>query len=197
MRHWFKQIQGSYGKHRTKCTKTLKILTDTLLFPIIYVTTDTSRPSSAHTRHSVYPPWKYFYYTRSLSPYVHGTDSHHFFIYSSRVSTTATTMRQLLLCLALVFVPPTLQQCLTPNDNVNPTPTGKTRLYSGQQEFSLAMLQAINQLQPNDNLFFSPYSTFHALILAYFVSANQTETYLKKALRLDDSLVSKPILWFF
>lgn len=186
----FKQIQGSYSKPRAKCTKTLKILTDMLLFPIIYVTTVTSRPSFAHTRHSVYPPWKYFYSTRSLSPYAHGTDSHHFFIYSSRVSTT-TTMRQLLLCLALVFVPPTLQQCLTSNDNVNPTPRGKTRLYSGQQEFSLAMLQAINQLQPNDNLFFSPYSTFHALLLAYFVSANQTETYLKKALRLDDSLVSK------
>lgn len=53
------------------------------------------------------------------------------------------------------------------------------------------MLQAINQLQPNDNLFFSPYSTFHALLLAYFISANQTEAYLKKALRLEDDLVSE------
>lgn len=100
-------------------------------------------------------------------------------------------MRQLLLCLALAFVPSTLPQCLTPNDNNNPTPKGKSKLYSGQQEFSLAMLQAINQLQPNDNLFFSPYSTFHALLLAYFISANQTEVYLKKALRLEDDLVSE------
>lgn len=99
-------------------------------------------------------------------------------------------MRQLVLCLALAFVPPALQQCLTPNDNQNPTPKGKTGLYSGQQEFSLAMLQAINQLQPNDNLFFSPYSTYHTLLLAYFISANQTEGYLKRALRLDDALVS-------
>lgn len=162
-----------------------------ILFSIIYVTTGTHPDLRPRTRHSVYPLWKYFYYTRSLSPHTHGTNSHHFFIYSLRVLTTTATMRQVLLCLALVFVPPTLQQCLTPNDNLNPNPRGKTRLYTGQQEFSLAMLQAINQLQPNDNLFFSPYSTFHALLLAYFVSANQTEAYLKKALRLDDSLVRK------
>lgn len=81
------------------------------------------------------------------------------------------------------------QQCLTPNDNQPPNPKGKLGLYTGQQSFSLALLQAINQLTPTENLFFSPYSTYHALLLAYFISSNQTENYLKKALKLDDMQV--------
>ena len=76
-------------------------------------------------------------------------------------------------------------QCLTPDDNKLPNARGNVGLYTGQQDFSLALLQAINQLQPADNLFFSPYSTYHALLLAYFVSANKTEGYLKETLRLD------------
>lgn len=63
-------------------------------------------------------------------------------------------------------------------------------LYPGQQAFSLNLLQAINQLTPTENLFFSPYSTYHALLLAYFISANQTEGYLKKVLQLDGFPVS-------
>lgn len=77
------------------------------------------------------------------------------------------------------------QQCLTPSDNQLPNPKGKLGLYTGQQAFSLALLQAINQLTPTENLFFSPYSTYHALLLAYFISSNQTENYLKKTLQLD------------
>lgn len=81
------------------------------------------------------------------------------------------------------------QQCLTPQDVKPFDPRGHLGLYSGQQAFSLALLQSINQLTPDENLFFSPYSTYHALLLAYFISANQTEIYLKKMLRLDPNQV--------
>lgn len=82
------------------------------------------------------------------------------------------------------------ENCLTPNDNRQPNPNGAKGLYTGQQEFSLAMLQAINKLNPNENLFFSPYSTYHALLIAYFISGRSTEQYLRKTLRLDANHVS-------
>ncbi|KAF5277687.1 hypothetical protein FQR65_LT03667 [Abscondita terminalis] len=81
----------------------------------------------------------------------------------------------------------THQQCLTENDMKMPHPSGQLKLYSGQQEFSLALLQAINKLNPSGNIFFSPYSTYHALLLAYFISSRQTENFLRKSLRLDTS----------
>ncbi|KAH8312345.1 hypothetical protein KR044_010327, partial [Drosophila immigrans] len=63
---------------------------------------------------------------------------------------------------------------------------GATRpnLYRGQQEFSVAMLDAIRKATPNENVFFSPYSTYHALLLAYFGATGQTERELATALRL-------------
>lgn len=91
------------------------------------------------------------------------------------------------LVLALIFAiffKQTYQQCLTENDQKMPHPSGQLKLYSGQQEFSLALLQAINKLNPSGNIFFSPYSTYHALLLAYFISSHQTEKFLRKSLRL-------------
>ncbi|XP_063918030.1 serine protease inhibitor 88Ea-like isoform X1 [Zophobas morio] len=79
------------------------------------------------------------------------------------------------------------QQCLSENDNKRINPGGRHGLYTGQQSFSLALLQSINQLMPNENLFFSPYSTYHALLIAYFLAGGQTESYLKRILRLDTS----------
>lgn len=96
-----------------------------------------------------------------------------------------------LLCSLLIcaFAKQTVQNCLTPNDNRQPNPNGAKGLYTGQQEFSLNMLQAINKLNPDENLFFSPYSTYHALLIAYFISANTTEQYLRKTLKLDPTHV--------
>lgn len=79
------------------------------------------------------------------------------------------------------------QQCLTENDRKMPHSSGHLVLYSGQQEFSLALLQAINKVNPNGNIFFSPYSTYHALLIAYFISSHHTEKFLKKTLRLHPS----------
>ncbi|XP_044268738.1 serine protease inhibitor 88Ea-like isoform X2 [Tribolium madens] len=89
--------------------------------------------------------------------------------------------------LLVVLLKHSNQQCLSQNDNGVLNPLGRERLYTGQQEFSLALLQAINQLMPHENLFFSPYSTYHALLIAYFLAGGQTESYLKKILRLEPS----------
>lgn len=70
---------------------------------------------------------------------------------------------------------------------IQPRPEmGATRanLYRGQQEFSVVMLDAIRKATPTDNVFFSPYSTYHALLLAYFGATGQTEKELSSVLRL-------------
>ncbi|KAI4466275.1 serine protease inhibitor serpin [Holotrichia oblita] len=79
-------------------------------------------------------------------------------------------------------------QCFTTKDDKEPKQIGRKSLYGGEQEFSLNLLRDINQLNPEGNIFFSPYSTYHALLLAYFISAGKTEQFLKKALRLDPGL---------
>ncbi|EDV92828.1 serine protease inhibitor 88Ea [Drosophila grimshawi] len=58
------------------------------------------------------------------------------------------------------------------------------QLYSGEQEFSVAMLDAIRKATPTENVFFSPYSTYHVLMLAYFGATGETEQELTRALRL-------------
>ncbi|XP_050500055.1 serine protease inhibitor 88Ea isoform X2 [Diabrotica virgifera virgifera] len=80
-----------------------------------------------------------------------------------------------------------LQQCFPPFTGNQPSQKAAPDLYSGQQDFSLALLNAVNKVIPNENLFFSPYSTYHALLMAYFLSGRQTESYLKKVLRLNQA----------
>ncbi|KAH8369465.1 hypothetical protein KR009_011689 [Drosophila setifemur] len=58
-------------------------------------------------------------------------------------------------------------------------------LYHGQQNFAVSMLDVIRNSTPNENVFFSPYSTYHALLLAYFGSSGETEKQLSKVLHLD------------
>lgn len=83
----------------------------------------------------------------------------------------------------------TTQQCLSSEDNRIPSKGTHSILYAGQQQFSLNLLSTINKLQPDENLFFSPYSTYHALLIAYFMAGNATESYLKKMLRLGEDSV--------
>ncbi|BFF90178.1 serine protease inhibitor 88Ea [Drosophila madeirensis] len=61
----------------------------------------------------------------------------------------------------------------------------RVRLYHGQQNFAVSMLDVIRTSTPNDNVFFSPYSTYHALLLAYFGSSGETEQQLRSVLNLD------------
>ncbi|XP_067014372.2 serine protease inhibitor 88Ea [Anabrus simplex] len=94
-------------------------------------------------------------------------------------------MLQSLLVLLAVAVAPSLQQCLTVNDSASqPHLNDRRALYLGQQNFSLSMLRKISEGKPTTNVFFSPYSTYHALLLAYFGAANATEESLKGTLRI-------------
>lgn len=77
------------------------------------------------------------------------------------------------------------QPCQIRPDDSNVPRTVRSDLYRGQQNFTLSMLQAINKATPNENVFFSPYSTYHALLLAYFGSRGQTQAELTKALSLE------------
>jgi len=45
-------------------------------------------------------------------------------------------------------------------------------------------MQQIRNIYPNSNLFFSPFSTYNALLLAYFGSSSQTEMELYNVLNL-------------
>nr|AIO11228.1 serpin [Hesperophylax occidentalis] len=70
------------------------------------------------------------------------------------------------------------------NTNAQAQNSSREALYRGQQTFTLRLFEVINKIKEKDNVFFSPYSVYHALLLAFFTSANQTETNLRKALQL-------------
>lgn len=76
-------------------------------------------------------------------------------------------------------------QCLSENDvSSNINKAIKSKLYSGQQDFTLSLLEQVNRVTSTENVFFSSYSVFHALLLAYFGAKNQTEEGLKNVLRM-------------
>ncbi|ERL85422.1 hypothetical protein D910_02842 [Dendroctonus ponderosae] len=79
------------------------------------------------------------------------------------------------------------ESCFPPFEGHQPNVNSYNNLYGGEQDFSLALLNAINKLMPKQNLFFSPYSTYHALLIAYFMAGGETEAYLRKVLRLGDN----------
>lgn len=88
------------------------------------------------------------------------------------------------LSLMMLVVPALLnaELCGTPTDAS--MSSLRSDLYRGQQEFSVAMLDAIRKATPNENVFFSPYSTYHALLLAYFGATGESEKELANVLRL-------------
>lgn len=47
----------------------------------------------------------------------------------------------------------------------------------------------MNEHKPGQNIFFSPHSIYQSLLLAYFISSNDTETMLQKALYLPETQV--------
>lgn len=99
----------------------------------------------------------------------------------------------LLAATLMTFVTMVRMQCLTPGDDeraaADPS-SPKVDLYHGQLPFSLNMLRTLNTESPRTNLFFSPLSVYSTLVLAYFISANDTEKSLHKALYLPDGAVS-------
>lgn len=89
-------------------------------------------------------------------------------------------------------------QCLGEDDNVQHTktdnPLSRNRLYKGQSIFTLKLLEAINTATPTENVFFSPYSLYHVLLLMYFGAKSDTEQTLRKGLELHWT-EDKPVVW--
>ncbi|CAG5018206.1 unnamed protein product [Parnassius apollo] len=80
-------------------------------------------------------------------------------------------------------------QCFYKDDSSKKLDTqSREQLYRGQLDFTLHLFNEINKLVPNDNIFFSPYSVYHSLLLAYFAAGGQTEKALKGSLKIADKL---------
>ncbi|KAJ0181166.1 hypothetical protein K1T71_003251 [Dendrolimus kikuchii] len=80
-------------------------------------------------------------------------------------------------------------QCFYKDDSSKKlNPEARTSLYRGQLEFTLNLFNAINKAVPNDNIFFSPFSVYHTLLLAYFAAGGETEQALRKSLEIDEAL---------
>lgn len=58
------------------------------------------------------------------------------------------------------------------------------QLYHGQSRFAVSLLHAMQQAAPKKNQFFSPHSTYRALLLAYFGAEGKTKESLERALHL-------------
>lgn len=89
-------------------------------------------------------------------------------------------------------------QCLAEDDNVQHTkadnPQSRNRLYKGESIFTLKLLEAINAATPTENVFFSPYSLYHVLLLMYFGAKTDTEKLMRKGLELHWT-EDKPVVW--
>lgn len=59
------------------------------------------------------------------------------------------------------------------------------QLYHGQGHFAVSLLHALQKSAPEKNHFFSPHSTYRALLLAYFGAEGKTKKSLERALHLD------------
>lgn len=82
----------------------------------------------------------------------------------------------------MALFPLVWSQCLTRNDTAR---LSADKLYYGQRNFSVSLLNALQKATPNDSLIFSPHSTFRALLLAYFGANGDTEKSLAEVLHLD------------
>lgn len=89
----------------------------------------------------------------------------------------------------LLFAVTVNSQCFYKDDSSKKLKSeARTELYRGQLEFTLNLFNAINKAIPNDNIFFSPFSVYHSLLLAYFASSGQTELSLRDSLEIDKTM---------
>lgn len=103
-----------------------------------------------------------------------------------------------MLLLVALSAPTIYGQCLAEDDNIQHTkadnPLSRNRLYKGESIFTLKMLEAINTATPTENVFFSPYSLYHVLLLAFFGARSDTEKQLRNGLELHWT-EDKPVIW--
>lgn len=103
-------------------------------------------------------------------------------------------MNSSLVIIALAAIIPSLVwcQCFTQDNSIKIT---ADKLYDGQRKFSVILLDALQKARQNESLFFSPHSTYRALLLTYFGASGKTEQSLKKLLQLEQSK-SKADIWY-
>lgn len=90
--------------------------------------------------------------------------------------------KAIIFAVLVTLLPLVWSQCLTRNDTAR---LSADKLYYGQRKFSVSLLDALQKARPNESLFFSPHSTYRALLLAYFGARGETEKSLKQTLQLD------------
>jgi len=95
---------------------------------------------------------------------------------------TQTMLRVLLLLALAAVVQP---QCLSEDDTKFPPPSSDL---TGITEFGLDLFKELYDHTTPSNFFFSPYSVWNALILAYLGSRGDTEAQLSKALYVPDKV---------
>ncbi|XP_063373689.1 serine protease inhibitor 88Ea-like [Cydia amplana] len=94
-----------------------------------------------------------------------------------------------IVALGLLVISTVTGQCFYKDDSAKKLdPEARTSLYRGQLEFTLNLFNSINDAYPTDNIFFSPFSVYHSLLLAYFSAGGQTEASLKESLQIAKSL---------
>ncbi|XP_063393997.1 serine protease inhibitor 88Ea-like [Cydia fagiglandana] len=94
-----------------------------------------------------------------------------------------------IVALGLLVISTVTGQCFYKDDSTKKLdPEARTSLYRGQLEFTLNLFNSINDAYPTDNIFFSPFSVYHSLLLAYFSAGGQTEASLKESLQIAKSL---------
>lgn len=102
------------------------------------------------------------------------------------------------LLLSVIAVSVVRSQCLAEDDNIQHSkadnPQSRNRLYKGQSIFTLKLLQSINAATSAENVFFSPLSLYHTLLLMYFGAKTETEKLLRKGLELHWT-EDKPVVW--
>ncbi|CAH2068578.1 unnamed protein product, partial [Iphiclides podalirius] len=110
----------------------------------------------------------------------------HCFIRTSPTRSKMLKLSALMFLLSSTYVN---SQCFYKDDSSKKL-DGQARetLYKGQLDFTLSLFNEINKLVPDDNIFFSPFSIYHSLLLAYFASGGQTEKSLKDSLKIADAL---------
>ena len=103
-----------------------------------------------------------------------------------------------LLLVAGNFLASCRAQCLTGNDNpALLRPEAATQLSDGRFDFAIESLKKIAEIEPTDNVFFSPHSLHEALGLAYYGSRGSTEAALKRALHVPQDFSKVDVQRFY
>lgn len=80
-------------------------------------------------------------------------------------------------------------QCLIANDNsTEGNKNSKALLIEAELNFALDTLNQSLTFEGKENIFYSPHSIHEALMLAYFGARGDTETNLKRALKIPEEL---------